>query len=351
LPFKEGRKETLKFMVFGEGDDLPKEYNIELPYSAESFKIDRIVLKDKLFIQGGEWIESLNGKRKVRKYKRHLISIDLETNELMNYDYNLGDDVISDHKFIADEEGNIIIAGFYSHWSSTGVKGIFYLQIDGDAKTVSTAIKTPFSDDFLISNYSDEKQEKMKMEAEEDDDEIEMSHYNLNYLILNEDGGVTMVGEYYRSHVYTSGSHTTGSLKSVTAVETYYKDIIICSVDAQGEITWATRVPKNQKTKDLGSYCGYSMFIGEDRIHFVYNSHIDNLEEEHSEEMSFYRVGKSGCINLGTVLADGSTSREVLIGENVELFLRPKYYRQLNDEELLVLLVKGKQKQFAKIKF
>lgn len=349
LPFVEGSKETLKFMIFEEGDDLPKEYNIELPYSEEGFSIYRMLLKKKLYIQGGEWIEGESGKRKDREYKRHFFSIDLETNEVMDYDYDLGDDIISDHRFIVDDEGNIMIAGFYSHNTSSGVQGIFYLQIDGDTKKVSTTTKEQFSEDFMLSNYSDKQQAKIKKKAEKKDREIQMYNYDLDHLILNEGGGVTMVGErYYTRTVTTTDSN--GNRRTTTYY--YYGDIITCSVNAQGEIMWVTRVPKNQVTSnDGGYYSSYSMFVDGDKIHFLYNDHIDNQEKTRSGEMRSYRFGKNGCITLGTVFSDGLTSREVLIGEKMQLFLRPKIYRQLNDEELLVLLVKKKQKQFAKVKF
>lgn len=293
--------------------------------------------------------KAVSEKRKDREYKRHFFSIDLETNEVMDYDYDLGDDIISDHRFIVDDEGNIMIAGFYSHNTSSGVQGIFYLQIDGDTKKVSTTTKEQFSEDFMLSNYSDKQQAKIKKKAEKKDREIQMYNYDLDHLILNEGGGVTMVGErYYTRTVTTTDSN--GNRRTTTYY--YYGDIITCSVNAQGEIMWVTRVPKNQVTSnDGGYYSSYSMFVDGDKIHFLYNDHIDNQEKTRSGEMRSYRFGKNGCITLGTVFSDGLTSREVLIGEKMQLFLRPKIYRQLNDEELLVLLVKKKQKQFAKVKF
>ena len=349
LPFNKSNKEVLKFMVFEEGDDLPREYEIELPYSEEGFIIKRIHLKNQLYISGSEVIEGESGKRKDRDYKKHFFSINLDTKEVNDYDYDLGDDVISDHKFIVDDKGNIIIAGFYSNSSSYGVQGIFYIEIDGNKKEVITTTKQKFSDDFMLANYSDKQQAKMKKKADKKDRDIQMYNYDLDHLILNKEGGVTMVGERYYVRVVTTTDQN-GNSRSTSYY--YFGDIIVCAINKAGEIQWLSRVPKNQvTTNDGGYYSSYSMFVDEDQLHFLYNDHVDNQGKDRSGEMRSYRFGKNGCITLGTVFSDGIVSREVLIGEKMQLFLRPKIYYQINDKELLVLFVKKNQKQFGKVKF
>ncbi|MGB0423303.1 MAG: hypothetical protein ACPGED_03225, partial [Flavobacteriales bacterium] len=247
-----------------------------------------------------------------------------------------------------NKNSDLLIAGFYSTQNSSNVKGMFYLKVDGESKKVSKLSKEEFSDDFIVSSFTDRQAKKVKKKADRKEKELELYKYDIDDLVLSDDGGLVLVAEQF---YWYSRTVTDQNGRTRTTYYYVYNDVLVMKINSSGDIAWLTKVPKHQVTaNDGGYYSSYAMMVDGDKIHLYYNDHVDNQQRNRSGDMKSFRFGKNGCITKATIYADGVVNREVLIGEKMSLFLRPKINSQLDNSRLLVYFIKGKAKQFGVIK-
>lgn len=175
-----------------------------------------------------------------------------------------------------------------------------------------------------------------------------MFKYDIDDLVLTDDGGLVLLAEQYYWYTRTT---TDQNGRTRTTYYYVYNDVLGMKINSSGDIAWLTKVPKRQiSANDGGYYSSYSMMVDGDKINLYYNDHVDNQNEDRSGEMKSYRFGKNGCITKATIYEDGVVNREVLIGEKMELFLRPKMNAQLDSSRLLVYFKKRKASQFGVFK-
>jgi len=133
-----------------------------------------------------------------------------------------------------------------------------------------------------------------------------------------------------------------------------YNDIIVVNIRPNGEIEWATRIPKRQATvNDGGYYSSYAMSIIRDKIYFIFNDNARNLMPSKKGRRDLYSYdGKNSVITLAELRKDGSLQNYLLYNNrDAEIITRPKICKQVGKKEMVVYGELGRKFKFASLQF
>ena len=210
-----------------------------------------------------------------------------------------------------------------------------------------------FGLDFITSNLKEKTAQKAKKKAAKGKN-VELFEYDLDHLILREDGGAVLVGEQYYMRVTTSTTTTAnGGTTTRTTYHYYYNDIIVVNIDPSGNIQWAEKIPKRQYARnDNGRYSSYAMAVVEDRMYFVFNDNPKNLFEATPGKTYNMTLGSKSIVTLVEMNSDGRFSREALFTkQDAGVYTKPKLCEQIGDNELVIFGLRKKNQRFMKATF
>ncbi len=176
------------------------------------------------------------------EYEEWSQEIDLKEGELGAY--------LADFTFRINADNSLILTGSYytvdgkntdenkSYWErmegDTQVEGMFYMEIDGISKETRLVKLSRFKTEF-IDQFRTERDIKKGRAAEINEIPTRAR------TIYKKDGGLILVTENYSSIRYFDDK---GKLDGE---DFYYSDLLIFNFSTEGQLLWATRIPKNQK--------------------------------------------------------------------------------------------------------
>lgn len=256
---------------------------------------------------------------------------------------------------LMEDKNEIICAGFYGNKGDWAVRGAYVLRLDRGTKAVKHESYKEFDRDFITSYMTEKEEKKATKKAEKKGESLELYEYDLDEIVLREDGGMVLVGEQY--YMYTTTVCTTnqnGGQTCRTVFHYIYNDIIAVSTDAEGNITWAVKIPKRQHTaNDGGYYSSYAMAVKGNRMYFVFNDNGKNLFLTQGQKVEQFELkGKEALITMVTVDVDGRVDREALLAlEKRDAILRPKACVQTDDARMFIYAERKKEYRFGTITF
>ncbi|MEO1626164.1 MAG: hypothetical protein AAFV25_13485, partial [Bacteroidota bacterium] len=131
-----------------------------------------------------------------------------------------------------------------------------------------------------------------------------------------------------------------------------YNDIIVVNIRPDGEIEWATHIPKRQETSNDGGYfSSYAMSIVRDRLYFIFN---DNGRNFSANDRRLYNFDgqRNSVISLAEVRKDGSLDVYPLFNNReADIITRPKVCKQSGKREMVIYGERGRKYKFAKLVF
>ncbi|HRO98277.1 MAG TPA: hypothetical protein PLN54_02460 [Flavobacteriales bacterium] len=272
------------------------------------------------------------------------------------YPIETGDRFLQDLRMtLVEDKNEIICAGFYGIKGAWTVRGAYVLRLDRSTKAVKHESYKEFDRDFITAFMTEKEEKKATKRAERKGEELELYEYDLDEIVLREDGGMVLVGEQY--YMYTTTVCTTnqnGGQTCRTVFHYIYNDIIAVSTDAQGNITWAVKIPKRQHTtNDGGYYSSYALAVKGEKMYFVFNDSGKNLFLTPGQKVEQFDLrGKEALITLVTVDIDGRVTREALLApEKRDAILRPKSCVQTDDARMFIYAQRKKEYRFGTITF
>ncbi|EMR04744.1 hypothetical protein [Cesiribacter andamanensis] len=351
LPHDSREQERFGFHVLDWEMNPLWEQQIELPYKEDLFEVERYKVDD----QGNIYLlgRIFNQKRKLRRrgepnYKYQILAYRNEGTLLTEYPVEMPGRFLTDMQLAILPNQNLVCAGFYSNEGTTSIKGSYYLTLDSKSKQVTRQSVKEFGADFLTETLSDSKARKTKSRIEKGKN-IELYQFDLDNLILREDGGAILVGEQYfvRRVTYTNGRTTT------TRTLYYYNNIIVVNIDPRGDIAWAHQIRKSQRTVDDGGfYSSYTMAVVADKLYFIFNDHPRNLAPKKNKFYSMNTASKEALVVLVEVDSQGQqTKTPLFMSADAEVIIRPKVCEQIAHNQLVVFGQRKRNHRFAKITF
>ena len=300
---------------------------IKLPYDNEDLE----VLKNRIDNEGNLYIlirildKDWNAKRRKNEpYKTYKILAYTEKGTVeKEYKIRLRNKLISDITFTINDEGNIVCSGFTSDSKKEGIDGAFYFVMNKDSEEFLQEGYKNFGPEELGLFMSERKARKGK--------EI-TSSYDMDQLILKENGGAVLLAEYY--DVRSNYNYQPNGISSTT-YEYIYGPILILSIDDEGGIDWIRKLQKRQ-ISPRHTYSSYNYAIVGERIYFIYNKNISRR----TEILSTYIDG------------DGKMGgRELFRAKDEKVMIRPAGCYQINEEEMIIYGEWRRQFQFGRLRF
>jgi len=356
LPYEKDAPERYSFMVFDNQMMKLWEKDVTLPYPDKNFTISgyKVDEEGNAYIYGKYYDGEKGSKGKgYLKYEYHLLAYNEKENRENDYVVKLESNIITDFTF-RPQGKEIVCAGFYSEVGLNKVKGVFYLRLDEESGSVISSNKKEFSIDFITEGMSERQEKKTKKKADKGKD-VELYEYDINELILREDGGCVLLAEQYYvvrvEHTYTNAN---GSISTSYTYHYYYNDILAININPDGEIDWNKKFIKTQhSTNDGGRFSSYVSFVQDEYIYVIYNENSKNREISDPRQYKEYIPSqKYTDIAISRINSEGYIDRKILVkAEEAERMIRPKLSLQINDNELILFSMKKKTYQFVKVVF
>jgi hypothetical protein len=175
LPYE--KHENAKFSLLVLDNNLREIWkkDITLPYADDLFKLEdyKVSNKGNVYLIGKIYDGKKIEKKKRTKgdptarpnYKYKILSYNAKESRNKEYLIEVENYFISQMKIAIDESENIICAGFYSELSSHGLKGSYFLKIDGITQKIITKNFKDFGIDFITQNMTVRQEKKVKKKA------------------------------------------------------------------------------------------------------------------------------------------------------------------------------------------
>lgn len=365
LPYQKKGSERFSLQVFDNNFEKKWEKNIQLPYPDNRFSITdyRVDNNGNVYLLGALYENSSGFLRRNTSYQYIILAYTENGEASEEYDVNLEGKFITDLTFRVGKNGKLVCSGFYSEKNSYSIKGTYYFQIDPKSSEISNANYKEFEFDFVTEYYSNRRKRKAKKAEEQGDTRrsAELYQYSLNDLILRSDGGAVLVAEQYYVEQREDNRFTNGGFYNPYGfrnnryredIDYYYNynDIIVVNIKPNGEIQWATRIPKKQETRnDGGYYSSYAMAIVRDKICFVYNDNGKNFSAKNNSRRYGFN-GSNSILALTEIGIDGSVNTFPISSNREQgIITRPKICKQIGKREVAIFGERGKRFKFGKL--
>jgi hypothetical protein len=255
---------------------------------------------------------------------------------------------------VVNDDKDIICAGFYSDGDSDSMKGTYFIKIDHETKEIITESYKKFGSNF-ITQYMKKGAKKNTKKRMARGKNIELYHYDLKDIVLKEDGGAVLIGEYYNVIAKTTVSSSgNGTFSTQTTYYYYHNNIIVINISSKGEILWTQKVPKRQVTNGPKYFVSYASMVTDHKIYLLYNDNPKNLIAGKNNKGNIYSLNrpKKSVIVLASLDANGKLTREILPKPaKTKLYLNPNASIQINDDTMIIFAQKGKKYRYAKLTF
>jgi hypothetical protein len=344
LPYDKGSPEKFGFLVYDRNLKLRWQKHVTLPYPDELFKISSIKLDN----QGGVYLMGKLYQEKVKEQRRglpnfeyRLLSCTASGNATKEYTIRLRDKFITDVQFAVKDNGQIVCSGFYSEKGIYSIKGAFFMSLDAATKTTLNQHLQEFDADFLTEFMSESKAKKGR----------ELYEYDLDDLVLREDGGVVLVAEQYYHYVQTYYSGT-GASRFMNTVHYYnYNDIIAVNINPNGKIAWARKIPKHQTSvNDGGFFSSYTLSVINNKLYFLFNDSPKNLDNAPGDRTVNFSGRSNSVVVLVRLDKEGNLDKAPLFtAKDADVITRPKVCEQVSANEVILYGQKKSNHKFARV--
>lgn len=346
LPYEKGEPEKFGFSVFDKNMKLMWKKDVKLPYNDELFSVDKFKVDNNgnVYLLGLVYREKAKKKRHGKpNYQYHVLAYSGGGNIFNEYKVDLRDKFITDMQIGIRTNGDISCAGFYSEKGTFSIKGTFFLTLDANSKKTKKENLKEFDKDFLEEFMSDSKAKRGK----------ELYEYDLDRLVLREDGGAVLVAEQYYIHVSTYTTSTgTGMMTTRTVYYYNYNDLVVININPDGSIQWARKIPKRQVTANDGGYfSSYTFSLINNKMYFIFNDNPKNLANPNPDKIYNYNP-KSSVVTVVEIDKNGNMNKQALFkAKEAKIITRPKVCEQVSGNEVIVFGQKKSKYKFARLIF
>lgn len=362
-----GKKEeqaTYGFKIFNSNLAQIREGEYEVAFKEKESSIDGFYLSDSgdLFVSVTEYKVS-EGKL-IKRYNDY-VSVHIyhiSESEVSEMEIDLDGKRVEAMSFSSDNDRIFVITGIYGDKDKSGVTGLFYLKADFKKQEVLQEGFEAFGADFITSDWSDQKKNKMnKKQAKGKDVEPSFYSYTMREVHALEDGGIVGTMEQYYVRVFTSYDSKTG--RTTTTHYYHYNDVVAYKVGADGGFDWLAKVDKYQvSTNDGGYFSSYARCVSDGKMSLYFNDNVDNYSEttgefslEEGQKVKSSRVSsKKNTVAICEIdLATGEQSRRMYFDRSeVGAIAVPKLFNvDYINKKVLMYAIKGKKEKFGVLDF
>lgn len=255
--------------------------------------------------------EMYNRRSKLEDHAYHILRLNATSDR--NYEIAIPEFLTTDVQFTYDNLNHQLTgAGLYTEKNRDRTNGIFFVKLSPDNGT-SVLRRIEFSDKVI----------SILRRKDVEDDNKGITDANIQQLVLRRDGGVVMIVErYYEVQRGTAASRGFWRDGMRLVLDFYYDDLLLVSVNPDGELHWTTVLHKKQYSQDdEATFSSYFLMQTPENIHFMFNDEI-----KYENTCSEYVVNPLGDFDRNSLMNT--------FGQSLRLRFRDAL--QLNSKECLV---------------
>ncbi|MGQ3014090.1 MAG: hypothetical protein ACT6QS_10315 [Flavobacteriales bacterium] len=217
---------------------------------------------------------------------------------------------------VTDSGEDFRISGYHSSEDVYTSAGIQTAIIRKNTMELEANKQLPFTED-LIKIYSFEKDYKG------------LPWLEPKQIFMRSNGGFYLIGEKY--HVSRFESRT-----PEPSIHHIFEDVVISSVNAEGESEWNVRLPKYQYLIDNTIGTGIKGFLFEDQLYVFYLDYPGNRQTKDGEKPRRWDNVRDSDIVLAVISTSGDIEKRYLLpGKNNAGKIIPEYLFELSPGTIL----------------
>ncbi|MCF6401449.1 hypothetical protein L3C95_01105 [Chitinophaga filiformis] len=344
-----------------------KLITISNEFESKKFRLEDLIytINHKVILVGRvyEYAEGKAKKEKFLDFDHYNIRVYNEKGKQESeINTSINDKWLSSTRILQEGNENLILAAFYSNKKRGSIDGLLVQRLDiASGKVVSTSNKqinnsllstaqadvndNGDKDDDKEDKATKEELEKMKKEGEGFSKYMQFSR-----IFYTSDGGLVILAESRENYSFTNSTYTAGSsnIPGRWTTSTYsvyeYGDLLMCKIDAKGDVSWLDVLPKFQKELyktaqqsgtvaasflpagslfeefNMPFYAGFGAMKVGSNIKIIFNDNPKNAEVTQAGQKikGIGRLDRSDCFMLDVDEVTGKVSRKKLFS-NVEL--------------------------------
>ncbi|MBS1945372.1 MAG: hypothetical protein JST98_09300 [Bacteroidetes bacterium] len=356
-PREKNGAERSKMEMYDDGMQLLWSQEFTLPYNDEEFLVEaqRADNDGTVMVLGIKYAVKQERRELKRAnkatYEYHLLVYSGDSPAPKDNLISVPDKFLQDMTISLPETGDILCAGLFGNKNSFNARGAYFLRLDRTTKQVQHASYKEFADDLITSYMTEKEADKAKKKADKKGEELELPSFTLHDIIHRDDGGAVLLAEQYRAN---QECYSDSKGNTYCSMHYFYNDVIAVNIDPQGNIEWATKVPKRQHSvNDLGQYSSFAVDVKGSNIYLVFNDTGENLFLKPGGKVEqFSLTGKDALVVLATIDSKGEVTREALFTpDRRDVILRPRDCVELKDESMFIYASRKKDYRYGLIEF
>jgi hypothetical protein len=357
--------------------------NISNEFDPQTFQLEDVLYtSSKRIVLVGRVYEYEEGKRKRARFLNfthyNIRIYDSKGKQQTDINTDINSKWLVSTKVLQEKDKDLVIAAFYSDSKRGAINGLLVQRIDPltgnvlttSQKEINTSLIAPVEDDVTAADDGDEskqeRKEREKFEKIKDESEGFTRYMQFRNVFYTPDGGLVILAERYHHYSYETQSYTPGINGAPGSYSTQYYtvfesgDLMMCKVDAGGNIGWLQVLPKAQREVVSGSYSNYSggFSIGNyyfntsnmpfysgfgalqngDKINIMFNDNPRNegLLQLGQKVRTATAFRRSNCFNLVLDVKTGKYTRKLFFSNKETPTAMPRLGSYIGDDMYIV---------------
>ncbi len=354
--FTEYNQEPFTFKIFDSNLQEVASYNFALPetFNTRKFEIiqsaindkGKIIMLVKAVVKGEN--KSSRSSTNADQYEILVVVYDTRKKETQSIEVKLTKGKPIDAVFTFNNEGNLIIGGFYEPKTNKipgSFSGVYYRIVNPNTYKVIPAGEPkyyfmPFTKEFLTELSSERNGETAEQQFS----------YKLKSIETMENGSFIIIAE---QQYVTERTMIDPNTKQETVIKYYtYGDILMSGVDKTQKFAWVKKIYKKQVSiNDHGYYSSYTLAKIKNKVKIIYNDVSANLKID-EEKLNSLKIlnnnlntGGNGMGVVSSVFYDGSIIKDPLFpGKDKKNTIVPSLIIPIEDQYFVFTQIKNKYK-------
>ncbi|MEP6951604.1 MAG: hypothetical protein ABI863_20095 [Ginsengibacter sp.] len=323
-------------------------------FDPKTFQLEDVLYTiNKKILLVGRVYEYQEGKKRKDKFldfaNYNIRMYDEQGKQQTEVNTNINGKWLTSSKLVQEKDKDLVLAAFYSNEKKgKTIDGMLVQRIDPvTGKVISTSEKQ--INNSLLATVEDstaeeagnddeskaERKEREKLDKIKDEGEGFSRFMQFRNIFYTADNGLVILAEKYHHYTYTTQSYSPGSngMPGQWYTTTYSVfecgDVMMCKIDAGGNITWLQVLPKAQREVaavgsgyglasygffDSGNrpfYAGFGAIQANNSINIIFNDNPKNagVMQPGQKVKTTSRFGKSDCFVLSVNETTGKYTR------------------------------------------
>jgi hypothetical protein len=364
-----------------------KPVNLTNEFEAKKYQLqDLLYLSNRKIVLVGRMYEYEEGKKKKAKFldftNYNIRLYDEKGKQQAEINTTVNGKWLNSTKLVQEKNKDLVLAAFYSnHKKAKTVDGLLVQRIDiNDGKVISTSDKEinnsllTAEDNGGDDGAADEDEDKDERKAREELNKMKeegegfSKYMQFRNIFYTPDNGLVILAEQYQHYVTVSTSYTGAAgvgMSSGSTTTTYHYlsgDLLMCKIDAAGNIGWLQIVPKDQRelirisgpstfvggfsysytgffdSGDRPFYSGFGAMQSGSTIQILFNDNPKNanITQAGQKDKRIIRYAKSDCFRLTVDGVSGKISRKQFFSNSEVPTAMPRLGSIINNEMYMV---------------